>query len=79
MAYGDDDDDDEHVDSRSANRGGGSVDVEQLMSTLSWRRFVDPNEPWVLVPNGSFAGYFDFVSDAHAQRSSSSRISESLI
>ena len=26
------------------------------------KRLVDPSEPWVITPNGSMFGYFDFVS-----------------
>ena len=35
-------------------------EVDPPMKLL--KRLIDPNEPWVLVPNGSMMGFFNFVS-----------------
>lgn len=29
---------------------------------ITLRSFIDPTQPWVLVPNGSLLGFFDWVS-----------------
>lgn len=36
---------------------------QQLLRSLSFRDFLDPDKPWVMVPEGSLLGYFDWVSE----------------
>lgn len=35
--------------------------VQEFIESFSLYRLIDPNEPWVLVEEGSFLGYFDWV------------------
>jgi hypothetical protein len=35
--------------------------VKAFLSSLNVWDFVDPHKPWVMVPNGSFSGFFDWV------------------
>jgi len=35
--------------------------TEKQSLHISWQRFLDPNEQWILVPNGSYGGFFDYV------------------
>ena len=61
------DDDYVHVDSNAANpqaytneKEGFDVQEKFMKSFRPWH-LLDPRRPWVLVPNGSFGGYFDWV------------------
>jgi hypothetical protein len=37
------------------------ADVRAFLAKLSIYDFVDPSKPWVLVPDGNFLGFFEFV------------------
>ena len=50
-----------NAESASSDAAAPKPTVREFIQTFSLHRFVDPNEPWVLVEDGSFLGYFDWV------------------
>ena len=39
-------------------------EAKDKLPPIKLSSFVDPTQPWVLVPNGSLLGFFDWVSES---------------
>jgi hypothetical protein len=42
--------------------------AKEKLPILKLSSFADPREPWVLVPNGSLLGFFDWVRYTYFQQ-----------
>lgn len=51
-----------HKGKENPFEGATRIKIPEMDRLELLRRLFDPNEPWVIVPNGSMFGFFDFVS-----------------